>query len=293
MELKTYLQEKKICIDNALDMLLPGEDGFAAPLFRAMRYSVLGEGKRLRPILCLAAVESVGGNPDRALPAACALEFVHAYSLIHDDLPCMDDDDMRRGKPSTHRAFGEATALLAGDALLAGAFEALTTLQGVEGSRVVALIRELSHTAGASALVGGQVVDCISEGESLSEEKLRYIHANKTAALIQTSVAFGGIIEGAPEEVMKTLRSYGHAVGMAFQITDDILDETGEEKKIGARVGGDRHAGKTTFPAFFGIDESHRIACEFIAEAMSALDQFGGAAWLLREIARSIPQRER
>ena len=291
MELEQYLREKKTLVEKALGEYLPAPSGPAARLRESMRYSVLAGGKRLRPILCLATVEVLGGELRSAMPAACALEMIHTYSLIHDDLPCMDDDDTRRGRPANHVVFGEATALLAGDALIPLAFELVASLEGYPAEVPLEMTRLLARCCGAEGLVGGQAADLESEGRDVSKEELDYIHSRKTATLIETSVLFGAVLGGAVGKEREALSTYGRSLGMAFQITDDILDVEGEEGRMGKRLRKDAAARKATFPALYGIEESREAARSFIERAVAALDLFGEEADPLRSIARSVLAR--
>ncbi|MCX6339610.1 MAG: polyprenyl synthetase family protein [Candidatus Aureabacteria bacterium] len=293
MDISRYLKEKKEIVEKALDSLLPPEHSPPEKLHEAMRYSVFAGGKRLRPIICMASLEALGKDPLPFMPAACALELVHTYSLIHDDLPAMDDDDLRRGKPTSHKVFGEAIAILAGDALLTLAFELIANMDTAPPPIRLEIVRRLAQCGGTGGLVGGQVLDLAAEGKEVSEEMLERIHAQKTAALIEASVLFGALLGDTSVEQRQALSSYGHSMGMAFQITDDILDATGDEKKIGKRTRKDRESQKATYPGCFGIDRARRIAEEYIQKALGALKSFDDKADPLREIARMIPSRER
>ncbi len=295
MDLKKYLERRRRQIDNALERWVIGEDEFPPQVHKAIRYSLFAGGKRLRPILTLAAAEAAGGKAAEALPAACALELVHTYSLIHDDLPAMDDDDLRRGRPTSHKVFGEAVAILAGDALLTEAFRLLARLdlmKHVPFRRRLAAIQTVALSAGSQGMVGGQVMDMASEGEEISPDILQYIHAHKTGALIGAAAAVGGIISGGSRREVRALEEYGRKIGLAFQIVDDLLDVQGEEGQMGKTVGKDRAKGKATYPAFFGMAESLRKAEDLVREAVACLDPFNRRANPLREIARYILQRK-
>ncbi len=260
-----------------------------------MRYSLFAGGKRLRPILALAAAETVGGRIADALPLACSLELIHTYSLIHDDLPSMDDDDLRRGKPTSHKVFGEALAILAGDALLTEAFHLLTRpdlMRDVSPRRRLRAINQVARAAGSYGMVGGQVMDIASQGQKIESHLLEYIHSHKTGALIAASVCTGAIIGGASPSQYKALNRYGEKLGLAFQVIDDLLDVQGEEKKLGKAVGKDQAKGKATYPALFGIAESRRMAEVLVEEALGRLQLFTGRANPLREIARFILKRK-
>ncbi len=290
-----YLKEYQRLINEALKKYLPLFNNYAARVTEAMHYSLFAGGKRLRPILLLAGAEAVGGNAKDYIPAACALECIHTYSLIHDDLPAMDDDDLRRGKPTCHKAFDEATAILAGDGLLTYAFELLThpdLVSKVSPDRVIKVIRIIAKAAGISGMVGGQMADLLAEGRSVTPEELDFIHRCKTGALISASVVSGAVLAGASQEQIKALETYGFAIGRAFQIVDDLLDIIGDEKVIGKPVGSDQKKGKATYPGLFGIEASRKKACELVKEALSAIEMFDKRAEPLRDIARYIIERK-
>ncbi len=294
MDLTGYLKERRDLVNRALDRLLPGEKEYPEILHKAMRYSVFAGGKRVRPILALAACESVGGAKEDALFPGCALEMIHTYSLIHDDLPAMDNDDLRRGVATNHKVFGEAVAILAGDSLLTHAFRILSdqeTASRGKGNPLL-LIREMTLAAGNRGMIGGQVVDLLSEGEKeIDAPLLDYIHTHKTGALLRASVRMGGIAGGAGDREMKALTRYGDRIGLAFQIVDDLLDLEGDEKIMGKRVGSDLERGKKTYPRLFGIPESKRRASNLVEEAVDALGDFGPRAEPLRAIASFILNR--
>ncbi|MCD6451075.1 MAG: polyprenyl synthetase family protein [Acidobacteria bacterium] len=294
MNLASYLASKKEKIDRTLDTILPKPDEYPEIIHRAMRYSVFAGGKRLRPILALASAEAVGGKEEEILPIACSLELIHTYSLIHDDLPAMDNDDFRRGKPTSHRVFGEAIAILAGDALLTLAFEQLAAVPEdlVPPKRKIKVIKEIASASGSRGMVGGQVVDIESEGKKVNLPTVTYIHQAKTGRLITASVRIGGIVAGATPSQLDALSVYGENVGLAFQIIDDILDITGSKEKLGKEVAKDAIRGKATYPGVVGIAEAKKRAFEAAEEAIKALSQFGEAARPLREIAKFIISRE-
>ena len=275
-----------------MEEYLPPEDRFPDVIYRAMRYSVLSGGKRIRPVLVLAACDAVGGDQKAAIPTACAVEFIHAYSLIHDDLPALDNDDFRRGKPSNHKVFGEAMAILAGDALLTLAFETIASTKDVPSDVALEVTRRIASAAGIGGMVTGQVVDMVSEGKEIDAESLEFIHANKTGALIEVSVVAGGLLGGGTPEQIKTLGLYGQKIGLAFQIADDILDIEGEREKTGKPVGSDRKNRKSTYPSLFGLEKSKEIACKTVDEAIEALSIFNDRADTLRALARFIIERE-
>jgi geranylgeranyl diphosphate synthase type II len=294
LNLKEYLKRRQRLVDGALERWVPGEQEFPPNVYQAMRYSLFAGGKRLRPILVLAAAETVGGRVADALPLACSLELIHTYSLIHDDLPCMDDDDLRRGKPTSHKVFGEALALLAGDALLTEAFHLLTRpdlMRDVSPRRRLKAVNRVAWAAGSYGMVGGQVMDIASQGLEIEPHLLEYIHSHKTGALIAASVSAGAIIGGAPPSRGKALNLYGEKMGLAFQVTDDLLDVQGEERKLGKAVGKDQAKGKATYPGLFGIAESRRKAEALVEEALGHLKIFDGRANPLREIAKFVLKR--
>jgi len=299
MDLKQYLKQKKEIVDKFLLSAVPEEDRRPRTLHRSMRYSLEAGGKRVRPVLALGAAEAVLGDKALETPGilavASSLEYIHTYSLIHDDLPAMDDDDLRRGKPTNHKVFGDAVAILAGDALLTFAFDILSNpehIGGMDPQVVLTIIREIAIASGGLGMVGGQVIDIESEGKEIDFATLEYIHTHKTGALIRASVRVGAMAAGADEEQMKALTRYGTDVGLAFQIADDILDITGTEEEIGKDVGSDVERGKKTYPAFVGLDESRRRAQELSDSAVGALEIFGPGADPLREIARYIVSRK-
>jgi len=259
-----------------------------------MRYSVFAGGKRLRPILCLEAGQLFGGQEETLLRVAGALELAHTYSLIHDDLPALDNDDLRRGKPTCHRAFGEALAILAGDALLTLAFEVLSSPALIPEGRQLEVIHAFSHAIGTlGGMVAGQVIDLESVGQKIDAAKLRFIHSAKTGALIRASVRVGAICAGAPESDLERVTSYGEKIGLAFQIADDLLDVLGSKEAMGKAVGKDGSQHKATYPALYGIEESRRIASQLVAEACGALEPYGSRAERLREIAQFLIVRTR
>jgi geranylgeranyl diphosphate synthase, type II len=293
MNLQEYLKTRQDLIRDALAARLPAESDEPTALHSAMRYSALDGGKRIRPILTLAAAEAVGGSIEDALPAACAIECIHAFSLIHDDLPCMDDDDFRRGKPTNHKVYGEATALLGGDALLAVAFDLLAqTPSSVPAHAVVETLGLVSRATGAAGMTGGQALDLEAEGKQVALRDIERIHKLKTGALIEAAVVAGAIIGGADENQKKAFSDYGQAIGLAFQIVDDLLDLIGDQNKIGKTVGSDLKKDKATYPSLLGIEESKRLASQAIERAVAALELFGEAAEPLRMIARLIVERE-
>jgi geranylgeranyl diphosphate synthase type II len=289
-----YLRERAAVVDAALDRWLPGDAVLPAAVHRAMRYSVFAGGKRLRPVLILAACEAVGGQAERALPAACAMEMIHTYSLIHDDLPAMDNDDFRRGRPTSHKVFGEANAILAGDALLTEAFRLLAdpvANAGHDPAVLLRVIETVARCAGSQGMVGGQVVDMEAEGQPIDLATLQYIHTRKTGALFLASIQAGGWLGGGRNEQLAALTRYGETAGLAFQIADDILDIVGDQATLGKDVGSDQARGKATYPALLGLSEARRRAEELRDLALAALEPLDSDAEPLRAIARYIVDR--
>lgn len=264
--LKAYADK----VDARLRELLPPVDRMPSELHTAMRYSCLAPGKRLRPALVMAAAEAVGGVADVVIDAACAVEMIHCFSLIHDDLPALDNDDLRRGLPTCHKKFGEAVAILAGDSLMALAFDTLARVP-LPAPSVLAAVQELTHATGTDGLAGGEAVDVLSEGKTVDLATLEFIHSRKTGALISASCAIGAILGGGSHAEVEGLRSYGSHVGLAFQIADDLLNETATAEELGKSVGSDRERQKATYPALFGVEESRRLAVSHSRAAMAAL----------------------
>jgi geranylgeranyl diphosphate synthase type II len=290
--LAAYLKERQKLCDTALDQAIPII--YPEKIYEAMRYSLLAGGKRVRPILCLATCEMMGGTIEMAMPTACAVEMIHTMSLIHDDLPAMDNDDYRRGKLTNHKIYGEDVAILAGDGLLALAFEfvALQTPQNVKRELVLQVVVRLGRALGAGGLVGGQVVDLESEGKSdISLETLNFIHKHKTAALLEACVVCGGIIAGASPEDVQRLSRYAQNIGLAFQIIDDILDITATQEELGKTAGKDQKAQKVTYPSLWGLEESRSKAQELVKAACAELEPFGERAKPLQAIAHFIISR--
>lgn len=294
METADYLEARRRLVEVALDRYLPSETTEPALIHRAMRYSVFGGGKRLRPVLVLAAAEAVGGATEPLLPVAAALELIHTYSLIHDDLPAMDDDDFRRGRPTSHRVFGEAVAILAGDALLTEAFGLLAGPECAsrhDPGRLLTVTQEVASAAGSRGMVGGQTLDIASEGQKVDAAHLESLHRQKTGALIRTALRAGALLAGARPEQLAAITAYGEAVGLAFQIADDILNVEGEATATGKAVGSDAARGKATYPAVHGLQEAKARAAALVDEALQALEPLGERAEPLRGIARFIVER--
>jgi geranylgeranyl diphosphate synthase, type II len=278
-------------VDRALDRWLPSEKARPVTLHRAMRYGIFAGGKRLRPILCLAAAEACGGTPGPALPAACAVECIHTYSLIHDDLPCMDDDDLRRGRPTTHKVFGEAVAVLAGDALMTIAFEILAQTKATKRYGLQDFFLELATSAGSSLLVGGQVADMEAENRAATPKELLFIHRGKTAAMIAASLRLGAMSANATPAQVKALGKFGEHLGLAFQIVDDILDITQSSEELGKSAGKDAASGKATYPSVFGLEKSRREATRLTKTALKDLDPLGTKGDFLRAFASDLLER--
>jgi len=292
--IEEYLKNKKSLVDKALEDCIPEPAGLAREVIEAMRYSLFAGGKRIRPILCIAGAEAVGGSAHDVLGIACALELIHSYSLIHDDLPAMDDDDFRRGKPTNHKVFGEAVAILAGDGLLTLAFNLMARFgleKPAEKDAILRVIDLIASAAGCKGMVGGQVVDIRYEGKNPDPTVVEYIHRHKTGALIAASVTSGTILAGGSEEEIRSANRYGQQIGLAFQIADDILNVEGNEEILGKGTGGDRERGKITYPLVYGISESKHIQDQLIDQAIEFLHTFDYRADPLREIARYIIRR--
>ena len=292
MDLKAYLSSRQKQIDRALDRYLPKEKTRPATIHRAMRYSLFAGGKRLRPILCIAAAEACGGSVRDALPFAAAMECIHTYSLVHDDLPSMDNDDFRRGRPTCHKVFGDGIAVLAGDALLTIAFEILSRAKPTSRYDMTALLREISVAAGSRKLIAGQVADLEAEGQKSDRLALRYIHENKTAAILTTSVRLGAMSANADKKRLSAMTKFGRALGLAFQVIDDILDVTQTTEKLGKSAGKDVAAQKATYPAVIGLEESRIEARRLTRIAHNALSTFGDDAKILRQLANYLLERE-
>jgi geranylgeranyl diphosphate synthase, type II len=295
VDILRYLQEQKALVDEALARYLPGEEHYPPAIFQAMRYSVFAGGKRVRPILAIAAAEALGGTAADVLPLACALECIHTYSLIHDDLPALDNDDYRRGRLTNHKVFGEANAILAGDALLTFAFELLGDArhwQRFVPELVVQVLHEVAHAIGPFGMIGGQVVDLQMEGQGIDLAALQYLHAHKTGALIRTSVRGGAILGGGSPAAVEALTHYGTHIGLAFQIMDDILDVRGDEQLMGKTLRKDDERRKATYPRLVGLTESEVRAQAAVTASIAALDTIGERGGVLRDLAQFIIARE-
>ena len=292
-DLKQYLEARRLMVEEALEVALPQQDGPETRVVEAMRYSLFAGGKRLRPILCLAASEAVGGDLKAAMPAGCALEMIHTYSLIHDDLPAMDDDDLRRGKPTNHKVFGEAIAILAGDGLLTEAFVLLSDYNSLLPERAVQVIGVIAEAASYRGMVGGQVVDILSQNKRADLETVQQMHRRKTAALIAAATESGALTGKGSEAQVAALARYGRAIGLAFQIADDILDIEGDTELLGKTTGADEARGKVTYPAAVGLERSRQAANEMVNDALAALEGFDDRANPLRSLANYIITRKK
>jgi geranylgeranyl diphosphate synthase type II len=295
VEIQRYLQERKALVEEALGRFLPGENQYPSVIFQAMHYSVFAGGKRVRPILAIAAAEAVGGVAAEVMPLACALECIHTYSLIHDDLPALDNDDFRRGRSTNHKVFGEANAILAGDGLLTFAFELLSDARHwphYQPARILPVIYDIAYAIGGFGMIGGQVVDLQMEGQEVEFPILQYIHAHKTGALLRTSVRSGAILGGGTPAEVEALTDYGRHIGLAFQIMDDILDVRGDEQLMGKALRKDEERRKATYPRLVGLVESEQRAQAAVTAGIASLEPFGARGEPLRELARFIISRD-
>jgi geranylgeranyl diphosphate synthase type II len=292
-DLQQFLATRTKTVNAALDKFLPSDKTRPATIHKAMRYSLFAGGKRMRPALCLAAAAACGGREADALPLACAVECIHTYSLIHDDLPAMDNDDFRRGKPTNHKVFGEGIAVLAGDALLTQAFEIAAQAKGWPRYPNRDLILEIAKASGSLQLVAGQVADLEGEGKKLSVDELRYIHERKTSALLRCSVRLGGMSANCTTAQLKALTDFGYHVGLAFQVIDDILDVTQTSEQLGKTAGKDVAEQKATYPAIVGLEKSRKIAAQLTAKAFAALKVFKGRAVALEALAEFLLKRDK
>ena len=294
MSAAQYLSEGREFVDASICKYLPEEATYPESIHKSMLYSVLAGGKRLRPVLVIASAEAVGGNRQNILPFAVAAEYIHTYTLIHDDLPALDNDDLRRGKPTNHKVFGEAIAVLAGDALLTQAFYLMThsgLMSTIPPERLLRAAHDMTDAIGTSGMIGGQVVDIESEGKPIDAETLEYIHIHKTGCLIKACIRAGAILSQANTDQLEALSNYGEQIGLAFQIVDDILDITADESLLGKDIGSDVEKGKATYPALYGLDKSKRKAEKLVEEGIAHLEIFDNRAEPLREIGRFFLQR--
>ena len=294
MAFKEELKTKSAYVEELLNKYMPKEEGYQETIFKAMNYSLSAGGKRLRPILTLEATKIVGGDEKQAIPFSIAIEMIHTYSLIHDDLPALDNDDLRRGKPTNHKIFGDAMATLAGDALLNYAFEIMLkeSIDKENPNTRLKAIYEIARGAGIYGMIGGQVVDVESENKSIEKEKLDFIHMNKTAAMIVGCMRAGAICGGASEEDLQNITKYAKNIGLAFQIVDDILDIVGDEKILGKPIGSDLENHKSTYPALIGLDKSREVARNLIEEAKNSIRKVSGDSSFLEDLAEYIISRD-
>lgn len=295
MDFKQELLKKTEYIDSKLEDYKPSEDTAAITVYKAMNYSLDAGGKRLRPILLMEAYRMCGADDEKFVPFAVSMEMIHTYSLIHDDLPALDNDDLRRGKPSNHKVFGEAMAILAGDALLNYSYEIMSeaVINSDDPRSFAKALYTISNAAGIYKMIAGQVVDVECEGKNIDIQTLNFIHNNKTMAMIKGAVVSGGILAGASDEEIESLSIYGESIGLAFQIVDDILDIVGDEEILGKRIGSDLENKKSTYPSMFGIEKSQKMAEELIARAKSSISVFGEKAEFLEELADYIIHRRK
>lgn len=293
-DFELYVRESTHLVNGGLNRYTPAATVHPTDLHEAIRYSLFAGGKRIRPLLCIASAQAVGGTADDVLPTACALEMIHTFSLIHDDLPAIDNDDFRRGLPTSHKKFGEAIAVLAGDALHTLAFTTIAVhQQAAAASTIMNVVRCLALASGTLGMVGGQVDDIACEGKAISAETLRSIHERKTGALLNAAIETGAILAGASDTEMAALKTYGDQIGLAFQIVDDILDVTSDDVTLGKPTGSDIKNDKATYPKLFGLDESHRFAHAAADDAIGSLSSFGPEAEPLRCFARFIVSRDK
>ncbi len=293
MELKKIWQERSALVEKALVQQLNEADPLDKTLCESMKYSLMAGGKRLRPVLLMAAADAVGAKGEQYLTTACALEMIHTYSLIHDDLPAMDDDDYRRGKLANHKVYGAGMATLAGDALLTLAFEVMLRQQGVSADKLVQVVREISAAAGPEGMVGGQALDMESEDKQITMETMKKIHLGKTGALFRAALRSGAILGGADDKALAALTTYADNFGLGFQITDDILDVIGDEKVIGKPVGSDEKNHKSTYVPLTSLEEAQKLAQEAVDSAVGALADFGAEADFLRELVAYLVKRNK
>lgn len=295
MDIAEYLERKRVDVDRFLDLAAPPAAVPPTALHESLRYSLMAGGKRVRPILTIATAEALDQTPPGLMPVACSLEFIHTYSLIHDDLPSMDNDDFRRGKPTNHKVYGEAMAILAGDALLTMAFDLISRpdlMKGCDPVRQVRIIQELAFGSGTMGMVGGQVFDIQAENKDIDLPTLQNIHKHKTGMLIRAAVRMGAIAAGASDRQLDDMTGYAEDIGLAFQIADDVLNVTGTREELGKNPNTDAERGKKTYPTFYGVDGAKRLADDCVSRAISRLASFGPSADPLREIARYITSRK-
>ena len=290
--LKAYCKEKAALIDRTLAELVTADSGIAPVLIEAMRYSLFAGGKRLRPVLLMAAADAVGGNGDHYLRIACGIEMIHTYSLIHDDLPAMDNDDYRRGKLTNHKVYGEGMAILAGDALLTAAFDVMLRQENVAPQNIISVVREIGFAAGPHGMVGGQAIDLASEGKTIHMDTITRMHQAKTGALFKAAIRAGAILAGGTAKQVTALTNYAQHFGLAFQITDDILDVVGSQDKTGKPVGSDARNQKATYVSIYSLESARQMADQVVGQAIEALREFGGEARILREMVNYLITRD-
>ncbi len=289
------LEKRKHYIDTCLQKYLTSSDAYPPIIHEAMHYAIFNGGKRLRPIMVLEGTKLAGGSQESAVPIACALEMIHSYSLVHDDLPAMDDDELRRGKPTCHIVFGEANAILTGDALLTGAFAVMTESAGIAGVKpdnLIRVIREIAEAAGSQGMIGGQVIDLQSEGQDIDYDTLKTLHSLKTGKLFQAALRSGAILSNMNRQGLQSIDKYARSFGLAFQITDDILDVNGNEAVIGKPAGSDAKNAKTTYPGLFGLEKSRQLAEDCVKACIDSLQDFGPEADFLRQLAYFTLERQ-
>ncbi|MDP3981685.1 MAG: polyprenyl synthetase family protein [Chlamydiota bacterium] len=291
-DFQSMYKDIQTLVDVELERLLPSPEQAPERLHEAMRYSVLAPGKRFRPVLCLATCEALNAPMELALPFACALELIHTYSLVHDDLPSMDNDDLRRGRPTNHKVYGEAIAILAGDALLTLAFEWMANAFEISEYQRIQAVAEIASASGSAGMVGGQVADIESQGKQIDSDLLKYIHVHKTAKLIQASVKAGAIVAGAPDNLLRDLGAYGHFLGLAFQLTDDLLDVEGNEHDTGKAVRKDATMEKATYPSFYGIDNTKKMVHDLLYMAEQSIEVLGGRGHFLKDMITMMQNRK-
>lgn len=294
MNIKEYLNNMKTLVDGALERYIPSINSYPPDIFNSIKYSLFAGGKRLRPILLMASAETIGSKREEVLPFACAIEMIHTYTLIHDDLPALDNDDFRRGKPTNHKEFGEAIAILTGDALLTMAFEIMSDTRSMPNINPLLILRTINEVArgvGPFGTIGGQVVDIESTGKEVDIPTLEYIHTHKTGEMILAAVRGGAILSNCQEDELNALTRYGENIGLAFQVMDDILDVEGESEVIGKTAGSDEKMKKVTYPSIFGIAESKKIASRLIDNSIKSLEMFGERAEVLKDISEYIIAR--
>ncbi|MCH5210836.1 MAG: polyprenyl synthetase family protein [Oscillospiraceae bacterium] len=291
--MKEIIKERAAQIDKALNEYLPSRDNPQSVIYDAMRYSLFAGGKRLRPLLMLETAKMCGGDENEIIPFACSMEMIHTYSLIHDDLPAMDNDDLRRGKPTSHIKFGEAIAILAGDALLNKAFEIVSEYNGANPQRTIKAISVLANSSGTEGMIGGQIVDIESEGHTISSDKLEYLHSLKTGAIIRSSCVIGALLSDATDEKINAVDEFAKNLGIAFQIQDDILDVTGTEDELGKPIGSDAEENKNTYVSLFGLEKSKELSALYSGKAKDALSVFGDKAEFLSQLTDYLINRKK